>query len=239
MSDGLRLEGVIAGYSGKDILHGVSCEIAPRSSLAVVGPNGSGKSTLLKVVVGLIRPRQGRVWFDGIDMTGFTVHERVRHGIGYAPQEANVFRNLSVFENLKIAFEFGRSSSVSFRGRLDHVLALFPEIAEKLQTRAGELSGGQRQMVAMAAAMMPAPRYLVLDEPSAGLSPKNAVVLFDIIKRVVAEGVTLLMIEQNVRLGLACTTHGLLLVNGVVRLHQSAETLREDRNLQSLYFGVS
>lgn len=237
MSAGLVVEDVVAGYGGKDILHGVSFALPEAGGLTVVGPNGSGKSTLLKTVVGLLTPRVGRILFKGQEITALAVHQRVRLGLAYVPQEANVFRNLSVLDNLRIGHEFGGAAANGFKARLAQVLALFPEIADRLDALAGHLSGGQRQMVAMAAALMPGPSLLVLDEPSAGLSPRNAGLLFEAIASIVASGVQLLMIEQNVKQGLAATAQGLVLVNGEVRLRAPSPQLLGDASLQSLYFG--
>jgi ABC-type branched-subunit amino acid transport system ATPase component len=237
MSAGLVVENLVAGYGGKDILHGVSFTLPEEGGLTVVGPNGSGKSTLLKTVVGLLTPRTGRIVFNGEDVTALRVHERVRRGLGYVPQEANVFRNLSVWENLRIGHEFGGADPSAFEARLAQVLALFPEIVPRLGALAGHLSGGQRQMVAIATSLMPKPSLLVLDEPSAGLSPRNVDLLFDCIRAVQRQGVALLMIEQNVQKGLAAAARGLVLVNGAVRAQAPSAELLADQALQSLYFG--
>ena len=231
------VEGLVAGYGGKDILHGVTFDVPGDGGLTVVGPNGSGKSTLLKSMVGLLAPRAGRIVFQGEDVTSLKVHERVRRGIGYVPQEANVFRNLTVRENLRIGHEFGGGRAATFPIRLREVLAVFPELELRLGALAGHLSGGQRQMVAIATALMPKPSLLVLDEPSAGLSPRNVDVLFDAVRAVLKTGVALLMIEQNVKKGLAAAAQGLVLVNGSVRLRAASQELLADQALQSLYFG--
>lgn len=236
---GFTLDGVVAGYGAKPILHGVNLDIPPGGSLAVVGPNGSGKSTLMRVAVGLLRPQSGRVLLHGEDVTRLDAPARARHGMGYVPQEANVFRNMTVLENLKLGLEFtDRHGARHFPSRRDDVLDLFPEIASKLDTLAGHLSGGQRQMVAMAAALMPSPSFLALDEPSAGLSPKNAEVLFAVIARVVQTGITLLMIEQNTRLGLGAVQRGMVLVAGEVRADARAKDMLADASLQRLYLGA-
>ncbi|WP_127088614.1 ABC transporter ATP-binding protein [Aquabacter cavernae] len=235
---GLVLENVVAGYRGRPVLHGVSLSVPARGSLTVVGPNGSGKSTLMKTVVGLVQPQKGRVLLEGEDVTRLDAPGRARRGLGHVPQEANVFRSLSVSENLKVAFEFiPARSGATFASRLEAVLALFPEIRPKLKVAAGHLSGGQRQMVAMAAALMPEPSVLALDEPSAGLSPKNAELLFAAIARIASTGVTLLMIEQNTRLGLAVAARGLVLVAGQVKAEAPATDLLSDGLMQSLYLG--
>lgn len=239
MSAELRLDNVVAGYGARAVLHGVSLDVAPGSSLVVVGPNGSGKSTLMRVVTGLIRPQSGRVLWDGRDITDLDAPGRARLGLGYVPQEANVFRNLSVLDNLKLGHEFIASGGAkALRQRLDAVLALFPEIVPKLNVAAGLLSGGQRQMVAMGAALMPSPRLLALDEPSAGLSPLNASRLFEVVQRVAQTGVTLFMIEQNTRLGLDAADQGLVLVAGQVRARAPSQELLANGQLQSLYLGA-
>ncbi|WP_312526039.1 ABC transporter ATP-binding protein [Comamonas sp.] len=239
MSAELRLDNIVAGYGARAVLHGVSLDVAPGSSLVVVGPNGSGKSTLMRVVTGLIRPQSGRVLWDGRDITDLDAPGRARLGLGYVPQEANVFRNLSVLDNLKLGHEFIASGGAkALRQRLDAVLALFPEIVPKLNVAAGLLSGGQRQMVAMGAALMPSPRLLALDEPSAGLSPLNASRLFEVVQRVAQTGVTLFMIEQNTRLGLAAADQGLVLVAGQVKARAPSQELLANGQLQSLYLGA-
>lgn len=239
MSAELRLDNIVAGYGARAVLHGVSLDVAPGSSLVVVGPNGSGKSTLMRVVTGLIRPQSGRVLWDGRDITAIDAPGRARLGLGYVPQEANVFRNLSVLDNLKLGHEFIASGGTkALRQRLDAVLALFPEIVPKLNVAAGLLSGGQRQMVAMGAALMPSPRLLALDEPSAGLSPLNASRLFEVVQRVAQTGVTLFMIEQNTRLGLDAADQGLVLVAGQVRARAPSQELLANGQLQSLYLGA-
>ncbi|WP_312414071.1 ABC transporter ATP-binding protein [Comamonas sp.] len=239
MSAELRLDNIVAGYGARAVLHGVSLDVAPGSSLVVVGPNGSGKSTLMRVVTGLIRPQSGRVLWDGRDITDLDAPGRARLGLGYVPQEANVFRNLSVLDNLKLGHEFIASGGAkALRQRLDGVLALFPEIVPKLNVAAGLLSGGQRQMVAMGAALMPSPRLLALDEPSAGLSPLNASRLFEVVQRVAQTGVTLFMIEQNTRLGLAAADQGLVLVAGQVKARAPSQELLANGQLQSLYLGA-
>ncbi|MFG1301439.1 ABC transporter ATP-binding protein [Xanthobacter sp. V3C-3] len=235
----LVLEDVIAGYRGRPVLQGVSLSVPAHASLTVVGPNGSGKSTLMKSVVGLIRPDRGRILLEGEDITRLDAPARARRGLGHVPQEANVFRSLTVRENLRLAFEFIPSrSGAALSSRLDAVLGLFPEIEPKLKVAAGLLSGGQRQMVAMGAALMPEPTVLALDEPSAGLSPRNAELLFGAISRIAGAGVTLLMIEQNTRLGLSIADQGLVLVAGQVKVCAPAAELLADGLMQKLYLGT-
>lgn len=238
---GLQLQGIEAGYGASSILHGVSLEVAQGSALTIVGPNGAGKSTLLKTVVGLLRARSGSISLDGQDLTRLDAPARARAGMGYVPQEANVFRNLSVLENLRLGgeFLFDRQALAAWRERVDEVLELFPEIRPRLGTLAGLLSGGQRQMVAMAAALMPRPRLLVLDEPSAGLSPRNADLLFASIARIHASGATLLLIEQNVKLGLSVADRVAVLAAGTIRRVDAPQAVLGDPEFQRLYMGVA
>lgn len=228
---------MVAGYGGQPILHDVSLAVRTGETLVVVGPNGSGKSTLMKTVVGLLRPFSGEILLGEADVTALEAPGRAARGLAYVPQEANVFRNMTVLENLRIGHEFVASSKLSFGERLDAVLELFPEIRSKLAGTAGHLSGGQRQMVAMAAALMPSPSVLALDEPSAGLSPRNAEMLFDVIRRVADSGVTLLIVEQNTRLGLGAADQGIVLVNGHIRLNAPAATVLADPDIRRLYLG--
>lgn len=229
---------VVAGYGGHPILHGVSFSVRAGETLVVVGPNGSGKSTLMKTAVGLLRPISGDVLLGAANVTTLGAPARAARGLAYVPQEANIFRNMSVLENLQVGYEFVASRSApSFGERLDAVLDLFPEIRAKLRSTAGHLSGGQRQMVAMAAALMPEPSVLALDEPSAGLSPRNAEILFEVIGGVAASGVTLLIVEQNTLLGLGAADHGVVLEGGRIRLAAPAAEVLADPDIRRLYLG--
>jgi ABC-type branched-subunit amino acid transport system ATPase component len=211
--------------------------VRPGETLVVVGPNGSGKSTLMRTLVGLLRPIEGSVWLGSEDVSALDAPGRAARGLAYVPQEANVFRNMSVLENLQIGHETLRRGGASFAARRDAVLDLFPEIRPRLRASAGLLSGGQRQMVAMAAALMADPAVLALDEPSAGLSPRNAEALFAVIRRIAASGVTLAIVEQNTRLGLGAADHGVVLVDGRVRLKAPAAELLAAPDIRRLYLG--
>ncbi|MGO4714126.1 ABC transporter ATP-binding protein [Bradyrhizobium sp. 2TAF24] len=234
----MELHDVVAGYGGQPILHGVSLSVRPGETLVVVGPNGSGKSTLMKTAVGLLMPFSGGIRLGDADVSRLGAPARAALGLAYVPQEANVFRNMTVLENLVVGHEVAAERSrAAFAARLEAVLALFPDIRAKLRQMAGHLSGGQRQMVAMAAALMPQPSVLALDEPSAGLSPRNAEGLFDVIGRIAASGVTLLIVEQNTRLGLAVADRGIVLVSGRIRLDAPAAAVLADPDIRSLYLG--
>lgn len=244
----LHVSNVKAGYHGRDILHGVSFDIPAGSALTVVGPNGSGKSTLIKVVAGLVAARTGTLRLGETDVTALGAPQRARAGIGYVPQVSNVFPNMSVIDNLRLSNEFlpahstngaqaARRSGQHWRERVDEILALLPTLRAKLDVKAGLLSGGQRQTVAVASALMAKPGLLALDEPSAGLSPKAVGELFELIQAIRDSGVTLFMIEQNVRLGLRLADIGLVLVGGQVRAVADAETLARDPALRQMYLG--
>jgi ABC-type branched-subunit amino acid transport system ATPase component len=180
----------------------------------------------------------GVVRLGDVDVSVLGAPARAARGLAYVPQEANVFRNMTVLENLQVGYEFvAPAKGPTFADRLAAVLDLFPEIRAKQRTAAGHLSGGQRQMVAMAAALMPNPSVLALDEPSAGLSPRNAELLFEIIGRVAASGVTMLIVEQNTRLGLGAADQGIVLVSGKVRLAAPAATVLADPDIRRLYLG--
>lgn len=240
MSAVLTVRGLRAGYGSKSILHGVDLDVPAQTALTIVGPNGSGKSTLLKAIVGLVPVQSGEIRLGDVPIARLDAPARTRLGLAYVPQEANVFRNMSVYENLMLGWEFqpARRSGAALARKLDEILALFPEIRPHLKTQAGVLSGGQRQMLAVAAAMMLEPSLLVLDEPSAGLSPRNAGLMFALIGRIRQTGLTLLMIEQNVQLGLAVADQGLVLVMGHVRRVAPASVLAGDDTLAELFLST-
>jgi branched-chain amino acid transport system ATP-binding protein len=228
----LAVSGISAGYNEAEILSNVSVEVLPGQILAVIGPNGSGKSTLAKVIAGLIAPNSGEVRLGAQAITGLKPFERVRAGISYVPQELNVFPNLTVRENLKIAEWATKEDQGSER---DRVLQLFPEIQSKLRMRSGFLSGGERQLLAFACAMMANPKVLLLDEPSAGLSPKLTTMIMARIQEINATGVAIFMIEQNVAEALRIAQRVTMLVNGTVRLQASPAELRDKHKLQEIY----
>jgi branched-chain amino acid transport system ATP-binding protein len=233
----LKVEGVAAGYGGGDIISDISIDVVFGEVFTVIGPNGSGKSTLIKTLAGLVRARIGEIHLGHHNLTPLSAPRRVASGLAYVPQEFNVFPNMTVGENLKISTEFlGREQRASADQR-DRVLAMFPEISGRFGFRAGLLSGGQRQMLAFACAMMAAPKVLLLDEPSAGLSPKFVGEIFDKIKAVNATGVTVFMIEQNVKEALRIADRVAVLVNGSVRLMTTPGEICVKHDLHKLYLG--
>ncbi len=230
----LRLESVTAGYTDENIIHEVTLEVEEGEIVSIIGPNGSGKSTLMKSVFGLTRMRSGRVRFQGKDVTGKRPDELVRLGLAYVPQEKNVFSSLTVKENLEMG---GVSLAGEMDERLESVLQLFPKLAERLGQRAGTLSGGEQKMLAVGRAMVTRPSLLMLDEPSAALSPKVMGQLFAEIEEINRRGVTILMVEQNARRALAISDRGYILEMGRNRFQGPAKSLLDNPEVCSSYLG--
>ncbi|KQO91192.1 hypothetical protein ASF32_22840 [Methylobacterium sp. Leaf91] len=236
MVPALSVSELRAGYGrGDDIVRGITLNQNPETILAVIGPNGSGKSSFVKTLAGLLDIRQGRVSVTGTDVTSETPAKRVAAGMAYVPQEQNVFPSLTIGENLKLATEFLRGRAGVGPEQRERVLALFPELAARLKTRAGDLSGGQRQMLAFASALLANPEVLLLDEPSAGLSPKFVGQTMEAIVRVRAAGVTVLLVEQNVAAALEIADEAVVLVAGQVSLRDTAAAVRT-ADLGNLFF---
>ena len=232
----LRADGLVAGYVPEvDILSGVDAEVREGEIVTIVGPNGAGKSTLIKCIFGLLPPREGRVHLRGEDITGERPHVITRRGMSYVPQLDNVFPTLTVEENLEMGAIAGHD--VDRGERMDAMYALFPRLAERRRQTAGTMSGGERQMVAMARALMPAPAVLLLDEPSAGLAPAFVDAIFDQVLEVNRVGVTVLMVEQNARRALAMSHRGYVLDLGSNRFEGPGHELLEDPKVAELYLG--
>lgn len=236
MSALLTVEGLVGGYGAADeILKGITLDLAPRRMAAIVGPNGAGKSTLLKAIAGMLRPKAGRVLLEGEALTGLPPRGIAARGVAFVPQEANIFPSLTVRENLEMGGYLEPRAKVATR--VDALFTRFPILAEKRRRAARTLSGGQRQILAMAMALMVEPRLLLLDEPSAGLSPKAAEFLFDSIAGVHAEGTAILMVEQNALEALAIAEEGIVLVDGRVARTGPAAALAADPEVRRLFLG--
>jgi neutral amino acid transport system ATP-binding protein len=230
----LEVTGLRAGYGELEILHGVSLVVPAGGFVAVIGPNGAGKSTLLKAVYGLADAHAGTVRFEGRDVTALRAHELTRLGLNYVPQLANVFPNMSVVENLEIGAVPRRDGA---RERIEEVLGTFPVLAARRRQRAGTLSGGERQMLALARALMPEPRLLLLDEPSAALAPTVVDALFKRLEAINEAGVAILMVEQNARRSLALADHAYVLETGKNRFEGPGRELLHDPKVAELYLG--
>jgi ABC-type branched-subunit amino acid transport system ATPase component len=236
----LVVRDIHAGYGGGDILHGVSIEVRQGSIVAVIGPNGSGKSTLLKTIYGLLRARRGAVRLrapDGqaIDLAGLRPHEITALGLNMVPQLANVFPDLSVLENLEIG---ARPIARRFDVQLGTVLEFLPQLSVMLSKRAATLSGGQRQMLGLARALMSDPKVLILDEPSAGLAPRVEDEVFAKVRAISKLGVSVLMVEQRARQCLAIADYGYVLEQGENRMQGPAQSLLSDPEVVRLYLGI-
>jgi ABC-type branched-subunit amino acid transport system ATPase component len=226
---------VVAGYGEVEILHGVSVSVNRGEIVAVIGPNGAGKSTLLKAVFGLVPVRGGSVRLAGEDVTNLPPDRLVQKGISFVPQTENVFASLTIGENLEMGAFVRRDG---LHDRLDRVYGLFPDIAARRHTRAGKLSGGQRQMLALARALMLDPQLLLLDEPSASLSPKMVDSVFEKIAEINREGTAMLLVEQNAREALAFSSRAYVLAMGENRFEGAASGLLDDEDVGRLYLGT-
>jgi len=234
MTEVLQASGIVAGYGEAEILHGVSIVVNAGEMVAVIGPNGAGKSTLLKAVFGLVPAREGRVLLDGADVTNLAPERIVPLGMSYVPQTDNVFPSLSINENLEMGGFVRRDG---LRDRLERVYELFPDLAGRRRDTASKLSGGQRQMLALARALMLDPHVLLLDEPSASLSPKLVGSLFEKVAEVNAAGTAILLVEQNARQALSLSNRGYVLASGENRLEGDAKGLIDNEDVGRLYLG--
>jgi branched-chain amino acid transport system ATP-binding protein len=230
----LEIDDVRGGYGDVDILNGISLSLQKDEILTVAGTNGAGKSTLAKAIVGLLPRVTGRILFEGMDLLPLPTEERVARGIGYVPQVANVFGSLSILENLQVVV------GVRDQGkRIKELFEAFPLLGERKRARAGSLSGGERQQLAFARALMTRPRLMILDEPTAALAPAKVAEAFQLITRLPSLGVSVLVVEQRARQSLAISNRGCILDGGRVALSGDAESLLEDERAAELYLGRS
>jgi branched-chain amino acid transport system ATP-binding protein len=231
----LRASDVVSGYvRGLPVVHGASVEVAPREVVAVIGPNGAGKSTLLKAIAGLVVRESGRIQIGSSDITSLATHRIIQAGVGYVPQTANVFTTLTIHENLKVGCHLMRGERAA---RLERAYALFPVLAGKRGERARTLSGGQRQMLAIARALMTNPQLLMLDEPTAGLAPKVVDEVFSQLRRLAESGVAVLMVEQNARAALHASDRGYVFAEGKNALQGSAAELLGNPVVNEIFLG--
>ncbi len=230
----LEVHGLRAGYDGVDILHGVDFRVAEGEIVAIIGPNGAGKSTAMKALAGLVAVGAGRIVFEGEDITGLRTDHITRRGIGYVPQEENVFPSLTVRENLEMGAYIAKDDPGP---RIAAVFELFPPLEEKARRPVRELSGGLRQRVAIGRALMLEPRLLLLDEPTAGLSPRFVGEIFERIRSVNARGVAVLMVEQNAKKALALVDRGYVLAMGANRYEDTGAGLLANREVARMFLG--
>lgn len=231
----LQADRVISGYGDSEILHEVSLAVEENEIVSIIGPNGAGKSTLMKTIFGLLHPKSGSITLDGTDISKYKPYEIVRKRMCYVPQVANVFTTLTVEENLEMgAFVI---DSADIEERKERVYETFPKLRERRRQQAGKMSGGERQMVAMGGALMIDPKLVLLDEPSAGLSPKLVDEIFEHIQHINAEGIAILMVEQNARQSLQMAHRGYVLASGENRYEGDSREMLDNPEIGRLYLG--
>jgi branched-chain amino acid transport system ATP-binding protein len=237
MTPMLSLAGIDAGYSGFQALFDVSLEIAAGEAVAVIGPNGAGKTTLMRVISGLIRPTAGAISMEGTDLLATQAHRILALGIAHVPENRRLFARMTVEDNLRMG-AYVASARAKFRQRLDFVYDLFPRMSERRHQFAGTLSGGEQQMCAIGRALMSEPRLLLLDEPSAGLAPVIVQQVFELVRRIRAGGLTVLIVEQNVRQVLRVVDRAYLLEAGSIRDSGTSADLLASETIREAYLGI-
>ena len=233
----LALEAVRAGYGSFQALFDVSLEVRRAEAVGVIGPNGAGKTTLMRAISGLIRPTSGSIVMDGVDLVATPAHRVVEVGVAHVPENRRLFPRMSVEDNLKMG-GFMPAARPKFKGRLALVYDLFPRLAERRRQLAGTLSGGEQQMCAIGRALMSEPKLLLLDEPSAGLAPVIVQQLFELIRRIRASGLTVLIVEQNVQQVLHVVDRAYVLEAGGIRAAGTAAELLQSDSIRTAYLGV-
>jgi branched-chain amino acid transport system ATP-binding protein len=233
----LQLTSVCAGYSGFPALFDVSLEVRRAEAVGVIGPNGAGKTTLMRAISGLIRPTSGSIAMEGVDLLRTSPHRIVETGIAHVPENRRLFPQMSVQDNLRMG-GFMAAARPRFHQRLEFVFELFPRLHERRRQLAGTLSGGEQQMCAIGRALMSEPKLLLLDEPSAGLAPVVVQQVFDLLRRIRASGLTVLVVEQNVRQVLHVVDRAYVLEAGSLRAAGTAAELLESAAIRAAYLGV-
>ena len=232
----LALEKLQVSYGGIRAVKGIDLHVDPGELVCLIGANGAGKTTTLRAITGLVRASAGRVVFDGADITGRRVHEIARLGMALVPEGRGVFPQLSIEENLAMG-AYARSDAAGVASDIARAFTLFPRLKERRRQTAGTLSGGEQQMLAISRALMSRPRLLLLDEPSMGLAPLMVEKIFEVVRAIAAEGVTLLLVEQNARLALEVSHRGYVLEGGLATISGEARTLLHDPRIREAYLG--
>ena len=233
----LTVKDVESGYGEVQILWGLALELQPGKLTSLVGSNGSGKTTLLRAVTGLIKPWKGVVTFDGQDVTRLSPHEKAEMGLVLVPEARQLFTDMSVLENLEMGAT-PKHAQAEFKQTLDWVYTLLPRLKERQSQVTGTLSGGEQQMVAIARGLMAKPKVLMFDELSLGLSPLLVINLFEVLAKLKSEGMTMLLVEQNVQMALAVSDYAYVLSNGRVDTHGEAKQVRQMESVKKAYLGV-
>jgi branched-chain amino acid transport system ATP-binding protein len=233
----LELKDVHTYYGNIHALKGISLTVNDGEIVTLIGSNGAGKSTTLRTIQGLNKPRTGTVILDGVQLEKLPAHEIAGLGVAQSPEGRMIFPRMTVLENLEMG-AYARKDLTSYKDDLEHVLALFPRLRERITQKGGTLSGGEQQMLAMGRALMAKPKILLLDEPSMGLAPLLVELIFDIIKKLNDEGTTILLVEQNALMALSIAHRGYVLQTGEIILSNTAEKLKNDEMVQKSYLGV-
>ena len=232
----LEVSGLRVSYGGINAVKGVDLTVRAGEMVTLIGTTGAGKTTTLKALTGLLRPSAGSVRYNGEDITAVAIHQRVGMGLALVPEGRGIFARLSVEENLDMG-AYSRKGPAEIRDDRDHVYALFPRLAERRRQTGGTLSGGEQQMLAIGRAMMSRPRLLLLDEPSMGLAPLMVQKIFATIRTIAAEGVTVLLVEQNARLALEVCQRGYVMESGEITLHDESSALLANPQVRRAYLG--
>jgi len=232
----LALQGLQVAYGGIRAVKGIDLEVAAGELVCLIGANGAGKTTTLRAITGLVRAAAGRVLYDGADIAGQRVHEIARRGLALVPEGRGVFAQLTIEENLAMG-AYARSDRAGVAADVERVFALFPRLKERRAQTAGTLSGGEQQMLAIARALMSRPKLLLLDEPSMGLAPLMVERIFEVVRTIAAEGVTMLLVEQNARLALESSHRGYVLEGGLVAFSGESAKLLGDPRIREAYLG--
>jgi branched-chain amino acid transport system ATP-binding protein len=232
----LEIENVYTAYDKADVLQGVSLSVAAGSITCLLGSNGSGKTTLVRSILGLTPPRAGRIVFDGVEITGLPTHKIIAAGIGCIPEGRKVFPKLTVEENLRVG-AYQETSEAVTRTRMEDIFHIFPRLLERRAQLAGTMSGGEQAMVSIGRGLMSAPKLLLVDEPSLGLSPRLVKENFNIVRQISERGITVLLVEQNVHQTLAISSFGYVLSKGRVTASGSPAELADRKEVREAYFG--
>jgi len=233
----LKIEGISASYGELKVLHDISQEVADGETVVTVGPNGAGKTTLLRVISGVLKPTSGAIYFDGQRLDGKEPYKIVDMGIAIVPEGGRLFPGLTIYDNLK-AGSYTKRSRRKFKQSLDEIFSSFPILKERQNQIAGSLSGGERQMLAIARTLMSRPKLVMLDEVSSGLAPKIVTDLFELVKAIKSQGYSILMVEQNVKKALELADHAYLMESGRLQLHGTKEDFIQSPHIKKAYLGI-
>jgi branched-chain amino acid transport system ATP-binding protein len=233
----IKVETIIAGYGELIVLNEVSLEVGHGGTAIIVGPNGAGKSTLLKVITGLLKPFRGTIYFDGQRIDGKEAYAISDMGISIVPEGGRVFPGLTVYNNLKVG-SYSQRGRRHFKERLQEIFSLFPILKDRKGQTAGSLSGGERQMIAIARALMSQPKLILMDEPSMGLAPLVVTEVFGFIKKIKSQGYSILLVEQNLKKAIELADHAYLLESGRLQFHGTKEDFFKNPDIQKAYLGM-